>query len=111
VDSTNSPLLIVIINEGDRIPADGDVLEAQQLTTDESLLTGESVHVSKFAEEYSAAKNVYAETSVVSGGGLFRFTAIGARTKLGKIGHSLKISKEEPNLLRRETRVLVKRLS
>lgn len=38
---------IVVLGEGDRVPADAVLLQAQELQADESLLTGESLPVSK----------------------------------------------------------------
>ena len=44
---------LVVLSEGDRVPADGTLVEARELLTDESLLTGESVPVRKRAAENS----------------------------------------------------------
>ncbi|WP_230370113.1 HAD-IC family P-type ATPase [Paludibacterium denitrificans] len=83
---------ILLLVEGDRVPADGIILESHELAIDESLLTGESIAVSKFAaSDNDAADNhrVSTGTLVVSGQGVVRVTAIGAHTALGQIGHSL----------------------
>ena len=64
---------LVRIRLGDQIPVDGVVLESVGLAVDESLLTGESAPVLKKKHD-----TVLAGTSVVTGGGLIRATAVGA---------------------------------
>jgi len=87
---------IVMLVEGDRVPADGLVLDGHELEVDESMLTGESVTVAKFPAtnhpDRTAAQTdqVFAGTLVVRGRGLMRITAIGVRTELGRIGKSLR---------------------
>jgi len=76
---------ILILSEGDRVPADGLVIEAHELAVDESMLTGESETVAKFADN----SEIFAGTLVVRGQGLMQVTATGSRTKLGHIGNSL----------------------
>src|SRR5262249_23450881 len=86
---------IVLLNEGDRVPADAVVVSAANLRVDESLLTGESVPVAKThadaprpaAEPRSHA--VYSGTLVVGGHGVGRVTATGRRTQLGQIGSAI----------------------
>jgi len=75
---------ILIISEGDRVPADGSVLQAHELASDESMLTGESEAVAKFE-----SANLFAGTMIVRGQGLIQVTAIGGQTELGRIGKSL----------------------
>jgi Ca2+-transporting ATPase len=76
---------ILILSEGDRIPADGLVLQAHELAADESMLTGESESLTKFA----GSDGVFAGTMVVRGQGMMRVTAVGGATRLGLIGKSL----------------------
>ena len=86
---------IVILNEGDRVPADGQVIESVLLALDESLLTGESVPVDKEAENAAGsartpeATAVYSATLVVRGHGIALVTATGAQSEIGKIGTQL----------------------
>lgn len=89
---------LVVLVEGDRVPADGLVLSATNLRIDESLLTGESFAVRKVGRSDPAAPEhlggedrpfVYSGTMVVSGFGMVRVTATGARTELGRIGRSI----------------------
>jgi Ca2+-transporting ATPase len=85
----------VIISEGDRVPADGVLLSASNVTVDESLLTGESVPVRKvsFRDGMQAERAggddqpfVYSGTLVVQGQGLVAVRSTGIRTEMGKIG-------------------------
>ncbi len=98
---------ILILAEGDRIPADGKVLEAHELAVDESMLTGESEAVTKFAD----AGQVFAGTLIVRGQGLMQVSAIGAKTELGRIGKSLQDIAVESSPLRDEIGLLTRHLA
>lgn len=100
---------LVVLTEGERIPADGVLLDALNLQVDESLLTGESVPVQKFAGDETA--HVFSGCLVVQGNGLARITAIGASTQIGIIGKTLGEQEEEPGKLNVELNRLVKRLA
>ncbi len=108
---------LLALVEGDRVPADGLVLQAHELALDESLLTGESLPVPKEAAGSGAvpaeegAVRVYAGTLVVRGQGLVRVTAIGDRTRLGAIGRSLETVRLEMSPLQRELGRLTRRLA
>ncbi|WP_434415914.1 cation-translocating P-type ATPase [Nannocystis pusilla] len=84
---------LALLHEGDRVPADGVLLEATSLAIDESLLSGESVPVDKRSgaevRAHAADTLVFAGSLVVKGHGLARITATGARSEIGKIGASL----------------------
>ena len=90
---------LVILREGDRVPADGVVLDSNELTADESLLTGESLPVMKRAantEPREMARPggdgqpyVFSGSLVVRGFGRARILATGARTQIGAIGRAL----------------------
>jgi Ca2+-transporting ATPase len=106
---------IVILNEGDRVPADGQVLESVLLTLDESLLTGESFPVEKQAVVEGVPDNtadtvssVYSGTLVVRGHGIAIVTATGAKSEIGKIGGQLGSVISESTNLERETAKLVR---
>ena len=64
---------VLRISAGDQIVADGEILESHSLEVDESLLTGESVPVSK-----EAGDSLMSGSFVVMGSGAFRATAVGA---------------------------------
>ena len=77
---------IVLLQEGEIVPADGLILEANDLSINESLLTGESLPVIKNADNNF---NVYKGSLVVSGSAIIQVTETGANTMFGKIGLSL----------------------
>ncbi|MFF8843374.1 cation-translocating P-type ATPase [Streptomyces sp. NPDC015127] len=76
---------LVLLAEGDIVPADGDVLAAALLLADESSLTGESVPVEKAPDRDVARGAVSAGTIVVRGRGRVMVTATGADSALGRI--------------------------
>jgi Ca2+-transporting ATPase len=94
---------LMLLSEGDRVPADGRVASANELEVDESLLTGESLPVAK-----PAGERVFSGSLVVKGQGLAEVEATGTRTELGRIGVSLATVEAEETALERETRRLVK---
>jgi Ca2+-transporting ATPase len=111
---------IVLLAEGDRVPADAVVLDCVNLSVDESLLTGESVPVRKLPwdGEKAVARPggddlpfVYSGTLIVTGQGLARAHATGTRTELGKIGRVLEQVTQEQTILERETRHIVRTLA
>ena len=111
---------LVILQEGDRVPADATVLYSVNLMADESLLTGESVSVRK-SEWNGTDQNVqpggddlpfvYSGSMIVQGNGIVKVTATASNTEIGKIGRALDSVVEEPTKLKREMAVLVKRLA
>ena len=97
---------VVILEAGDRIPADGFFIESSGIVVDESLLTGESVGVNKDANQYEinngskldkARKNNlgFMGTTVVKGKGLFKINCIGMKTEMGKIADLIQNIEEE----------------
>ncbi|MFA6216453.1 MAG: HAD-IC family P-type ATPase [Candidatus Omnitrophota bacterium] len=109
---------IVIVQEGDRIPADAVLLWGINLSVDESLLTGESVPVRKLPSEKLDLTGsrpggddlpyLYSGSLVVHGQGIARVIAIGSHTQMGKIGKVLQSIGSEPTQLQKETGKLVK---
>lgn len=97
---------VLLLAEGDRVPADGLLLQAHELATDESLLTGESESVPKQLPDGC----VFAGTLVVSGQGMVRVSATGGHTELGRIGQSLQTIALEASPLREEMARLTRRL-
>jgi P-type Ca2+ transporter type 2C len=110
---------LIVLSEGGRVPADALLIEAINMQADESLLTGESVPVSKTAASDAAnsaiavqpggddSPYVWAGSMVVAGKGLARVLATGPRTAIGKIGTSLGIVETAPTPLQVQTRRLV----
>ena len=112
----------LVLTEGDRVPADGYIISATNLSIDESLLTGESVPVRKRAGmhgEPDHASNpggddlpyIYSGTLAVRGTGLAVAQSTGVRTELGRIGKSLQSIEPEPTLLQRDAGRLVRRVA
>lgn len=97
---------IVILESGDRIPADGEFLEASGLVVDESLLTGESVGVSK---DTTKGHNLgFMGTNVLKGKGIFRVVQIGMNTEMGKIADLLQNIESEKSPLKEKLESLGK---
>ncbi len=111
---------ILVLNEGDRVPADASVIACSNLVVDESLLTGESVPVHKIACEEpgdgsvlggDVQSHIYAGTLVVKGHALAQVRAVGNQTEMGKIGKFLEEIEPEETVLRRETKRAVVQIS
>ena len=111
---------VLILKEGDRVPADALLLESHDLAADESLLTGESVAVRKRTWDRKAQMGrpggddlpfVYSGTMLVQGQGVAEVVATGARTEIGKIGKALQRIVVESTPLQRETRWIVQRIA
>lgn len=111
---------IIVLQEGDRVPADATVLQSVNLLADESLLTGEAVPVRK--NEWDGIKKniqpggddlpfVYSGSMIVQGNGIAKVTSIGINTEIGKIGKALEGVNEESTRLQQEIGSLVKNIS
>lgn len=109
---------LIVLEPGDRIAADARLVEAADLQTDESLLTGESLSVSKTTATGGAIdteprpggdgqRHVYAGSLVARGSGIARVVATGSRSEIGKIGQSLATLDSEAPRLRAETTRIV----
>jgi Ca2+-transporting ATPase len=101
---------IIVIEEGDTLPADGRVIESIALRVAESALTGESSVVSKDTAPIAEAEvgigdqtnMVFSGTAVSSGRGRAVVTATGAETEIGKIAGSLQVAEDESTPLQKE---------
>ena len=111
---------LLVLAEGDRVPADALLLSCTNFTVDESLLTGESVPVRKATWDGVTTIGrpggddlpfVYSGSMVVQGHGIARVQTTGLRTELGKIGKALQTVEEEETPLQRETGRLVRTLA
>ena len=94
---------LLIVSEGDRIPADASLARAQDLALDESLLTGESLAVDK-----RAGDAIFSGTLVVKGQGWAQVSATGPRSELGRIGASLATLEAGKTSLEMETARIVR---
>lgn len=108
---------IILLKEGDRVPADGVVILNKGLSINESLLTGESVPVAKslgnlkmkmLNPQGDNSPFVYSGTMVVSGQGIAVVKAIGRQTEIGRIGKILNSVEEESTPLQKNFSQLVR---
>jgi Ca2+-transporting ATPase len=111
---------LLILAEGDRIPADASLISCNDFAADESLLTGESVAVRKVAQINAEVMQppggddlpfVFSGTLVVQGRGMARVLATGADTEIGKIGKALQEQHIEATPLQNEINKLVRKLA
>ena len=106
---------VIVLAEGDRVPADARLLQAADLSADESLLTGEAVPVRKAVGDSHATARpggedqplVFSGTLIVRGTALAEVIATGARSEIGKIGTSLDQLETATPHLQRQMRKLV----
>ncbi|MGV8059191.1 MAG: cation-translocating P-type ATPase [Smithellaceae bacterium] len=109
---------LIIVREGDRIPADAILIWGMNLTVDESLLTGESVPVRKNPSEQIDLEIsrpggddlpfIYSGSLIIQGQGVAKVLSCGINTEIGKIGKALHGIKEEKTALQKETGRIVK---
>lgn len=100
---------IVLLFEGDRVPADGRLIEAQALAVDESVLTGESTPASKnphALHDVAAATGdqtnmLFKGTPITRGRGRIVVTATGMQTEIGKIAGMMDAVQTQPTPLQR----------
>lgn len=102
---------LVLLEEGDKISADGIILECQGLGINESTLTGESEVVYKKLEDNSSnhfkLNMCYSGTDVTNGSAMIKVTSIGKNTEYGKIGTALNSIKKEKTPLEKQIKKLV----
>lgn len=111
---------LIVLNEGDRVPADALVIYSNNLLVDESILTGESYPVRKNQIKNPAEKVVialpgghdlpfvYSSTYVVQGNAIIKILAIGANTAIGNIGKTLRSLKRTRSPLQQDTDSLIR---
>ena len=111
---------MLILSEGDRVPADGVLLSSLNVSVDESLLTGESVPVRKIFWKAGMQSDrpggddqpfVYSGTLVVQGQGLVEVRSTGIKTEMGKIGAVLQSVEREETRLKGEISRIVKTIA
>lgn len=109
---------IILLNEGQSVPADARLLKVKNLRTGESSLTGESEPVGKETEsldedtELGDRKNmVWKGTSVVKGTGKAVVVAIGKDTEIGKIATSLQEMEKTESNFKKKTGTLAKKMA
>ncbi len=110
---------VLILSEGDNIPADARVVEDFGLRVNNSTLTGEAVPVRKTSDpsqrddlsEIEQPNLVFAGTSVVAGTGRAVVYATAMQTQFGRIANLTHTVKDEPSLLQGEMKLLSRRIS
>lgn len=103
---------ILILNEGDRISADAVLIDSLNLMVNESMLTGESIAVSKVVSIDGSESTgwVYSGTMIEQGKGKAKVIATGINTQFGKIGASLQGIEQSKTRLQAEMKVLIRNL-
>ncbi|MCF7906400.1 HAD-IC family P-type ATPase [Patescibacteria group bacterium] len=103
---------IVFLENGDRVPADGRIIEFTEFSTDESILTGESIHIQKNNHkltkniELSGRKNmVYMATNSVSGRAIVVITNTGNKTEVGKINDLIKFKEDKTPIEKKQAKL------
>lgn len=86
---------VCMVFTGDRVPADGFIISSEGLTVDESMLTGESIAVTK------TKGSLYSGTSIMSGHAVFGVTSVGMQTEMGKISDMIQDVEEEETPLQK----------
>jgi len=101
---------LLLLAEGDRVPADAQLVAVNDFIVDESLLTGESLPVEKWpgADDAERGGRAYSGTLVVKGQARAIVSATGPRTEFGRIGASLATLRTERTLLQVETARVVR---
>jgi Ca2+-transporting ATPase len=109
---------LIILSEGDRVPADAVLLSCLNMSVDESLLTGESVPVAKtvlqpLPEKMGQAGGddmpfLFSGSLVVQGKGVARVMSVGLDTAIGHIGTALFSVKQEATRVQQETARVVR---
>lgn len=98
---------IILIEEGEIIPADGNIISANDFMVNEAVLTGETFAIAKTIDN----KNVYKGTLVIGGSAVIQLTAVGNSTQFGKIHKSLVQIDIEKTPLQIQIRSFVKNMS
>ncbi len=101
----------VSVEEGERVPADGTLLQQNDLSVDESVLTGESLSVEKTLTASPAEARLLQGTTVASGKGVFVVTATGNNTEFGKLGKSIESMDPEPTPLQLQIKRFVRQMA
>jgi len=97
---------LVLLNAGEKVPGDGQLLESIKLVVDEAILTGESEPVNKAIDE-----KTFMGTTVLTGRGLMQTLRTGPATELGQIATSLQEHIEEDTPLQKRLKTFSKTLT
>lgn len=97
---------LMIVEEGEQVPADAGIVRANDLSVNESVLTGEA-----FAVRKAEGDSLFMGTAVTSGMAWAKVTAIGNQTELGKIGKSLEQISTEKSPLQKQISSFVTKMA
>lgn len=100
---------LVVLGGGDKIPADGKLIEGVNFLVNEAILTGEEEAMEK--NLLDKKNTLYMGTIVVSGSGIMKIDKIGANTEIGKIGKSLETIRDEKTPLQKKLEQFSKKLA
>lgn len=100
---------LVYLGSGDKISADGELIEGTNILINEAILTGEEEAREKKAN--SKDNLLYMGTIVLAGSGAMRIKSIGLQTEIGKIGKSLEVIEEEETPLQKKLNHFAKNLA
>ncbi len=99
----------LIVEEGSAVAADGIILQANDFSINESILTGETFAINKSTT--SSDHQVFRGTFVVTGSAIIKITAIGNESKLGKIGKSIESIETEKTPLEKQINLFVRNMA
>jgi len=105
---------LMIIEEGVIVPADGRILQSNDFSVNESILTGESLPVGKSKEmagNVKTALEVFQGTTVVAGLAICEVISVGDKTVLGKVGSSVDSIQNEKTPLQLQINSFVKKMA
>ncbi|PWT77579.1 MAG: haloacid dehalogenase [Bacteroidetes bacterium] len=100
---------LIVIEEGSRVPADAKIVESNDFTVNESILTGESIPVEKNEKEGFNA--IFQGTTINTGKCFAIVTATGNRTRLGQLGKSISTIESPRTLLQTQIAGFVKTMA
>jgi len=96
---------VIVFEEGQSLPADGKIVEAENLSINEAALTGESIPLEK-----STGNDFWGGTTVLKGRGFGQIESIGKKTRFGKVASLLEETEAESTPLQKKVNFLVKRV-
>jgi Ca2+-transporting ATPase len=99
-----------VVAEGELVPADGQVVHANDFSVNESILTGEAFSVPKEVSEGKPGR-VFRGTQAVGGLAVVRITAVGMATEIGRIGTSMATIEERRSPLERQIQRFVRNMA
>ena len=97
----------MLLEEGMKVPADAMIIQSNDLSINESIITGESLPVEKSGDQ----NLLYQGTTINSGKCIAKVTAIGSKTVLGKIGKAISSYSPSKTLLQSQINGFVRRLA